>query len=191
MFGEENSVQTVAPGGVPGKSGLLPIVAVLALGVSCGIAGAMLWSRRVSKPTSTPAVVSPVAASTVPVDSTPELRRVSIQEIEGRTQVTLTLDQMVPYDAHRLSNPYRIYVDLHGLHIAPELSRTVQVDAGGIQRIRMAQTQADAVRVVLDVNSPFRYSIAPQSNPPRLVMEMISGHAGAEAKLQKSKSAAQ
>ncbi len=103
-------------------------------------------------------------------------------------QVTLALDQMVPYDAHRLTDPYRIYVDLHGLHLARELSQTVQVNTGGVQRIRIAQTQPDTVRVVLDLDSAFRYTATAQNSPPRLVMEMTAGKN--RAKLDKAKTTA-
>ncbi len=183
MFGEGNSVPEQAPGRALG--GALPIVAVLALGAVCGVAGAMLWSRGTPRRASVPVVAPPLAAAAAPADTTPQLRQVSIQQINGRMQVTIALDQMVPYDAHRLADPDRIYVDLHGLHIAREVSHTMQVNTGGVQRIRIAQTQPDTVRVVLDLDSSFRYTVTTQSSPPQLLMAMTA--ARNRAKLDKTK----
>ncbi len=175
------------------SSSLLPVVAVLVLGAICGIAGAMLWSRGTIRPRSAPAVAPPAVATlaAAPADNMPQLRRVSAEEVKGHMQVSFAFDQMVPYDAHRLNDPYRIYVDLHGLHLAREISQTVQVNAGGIQRIRTAQTQPDTVRVVLDLDSSSRYSITAVSSPPQLLLEVIPAKSGAKAKPQKTKPAAQ
>ncbi len=190
MFGGHNIVQE--QGSQRALSSLLPVVAVLVLGAICGVAGAMLWSRGTIRPRSAP-VAAPLPASAAPVpapaDNTPQLRKVSAEEVKGRMQVTFALDQMVPYDAHRLTDPYRIYVDLHGLHLAHELSHTLQVNAGGIQRVRMAQAQPDTVRVVLDLDSSSRYSITAVSSPPQLVLEVIP--AKSAKKLQKTNPAAQ
>ena len=189
MFGPQNIAREPASGRTPG--GVLPILGVLALGVICGIVGAMLWSRNAIRPASAPAQATVAPAAPVPAPATPLLRRVAIQEVNGRMQVALALDQVVPSDAHHLNNPDRVYVDLHGLRIAPELSHTMEVNAGGIQRIRIAQTQADTVRVVLDLDSSFRYTVAPQNDPPRLLVELMPGKTGGQAKLENAKPAIQ
>ncbi len=191
MLGDENIARQQVPGRAPGS--VLAIVGVLALGVVCGVAGALLWSRNTTRPVSAPATPWPVIAPapTAAAPAIPLLRRVAIQEVNGRVQVALALDQVVPSDAHRLNNPDRVYVDLHGLRIAPELSHTMEVNAGGIQRIRIAQTRDDTVRVVLDLNSSFRYTVAPQNDPPRLLVELMPGKTGGQAKLETAKPAVQ
>ena len=132
-------------------------------------------------PVPTPAVSNPPTAvaaqpavSTQPVVGTQRvLRSVTFQLVEGNAQVTLLLDQTIPYDAHRLDQPDRVYLDLHGVRLAPDLAgKTLFVNRGGVSKIRMAQSQPETVRVVLDLEKRFDYSVAQQNNPPGLVVKL-------------------
>ena len=116
----------------------------------------------------------PPAVSTQPAVGTQRvLHSVAFHLVEGNAEVTLVLDQPIPYDAHRLDHPDRIYLDLHGAHLAPDLSgKTVLVNKGGVSKIRMAQSQPDTVRVVLDLEKRFDYSVVEKSNPPGLVVKL-------------------
>ena len=88
-------------------------------------------------------------------------------------QVTIGLDQPVAYDAHRLDHPDRVYVDLHDVRLAPELAgKTVFVNDGGLSDVRLAPTQANTVRVVLDLQRRFDYTVAQQTNPAALVLKL-------------------
>lgn len=116
------------------------------------------------------AIPAPVAAPAV--TNKPAVRQVTMR-IEGNIELTITLDQPVPYDAHRLDHPDRVYVDLHGAHLGPELSRkTFFVNSGGVSNIRLALTQPDTVRAVVDLEKRFDYTIASQTNPAILVLEL-------------------
>ncbi|HEX6497241.1 MAG TPA: AMIN domain-containing protein, partial [Acidobacteriaceae bacterium] len=86
------------------------------------------------------------------------------------TRVAIDLQDQVQYEAARVPNPDRIYFDLHGARVAPELlGRTVNVtDDGFLQRIRVAQFSNDVTRIVLDVNQVSEYSAFFLPNPWRL-----------------------
>jgi N-acetylmuramoyl-L-alanine amidase len=81
------------------------------------------------------------------------------------------------YEAARVPNPDRIYFDLHGARVAPELiGRTVDVtDDGFLRRIRVAQFSNDVTRIVLDVNQVTEYSAFFLPNPWRLIIDIHGG----------------
>jgi N-acetylmuramoyl-L-alanine amidase len=95
------------------------------------------------------------------------------------TRVAIDLQDQVQYEAARVPNPDRIYFDLHGARVAPELiGRTVDVtDDGFLQRIRVAQFSNDVTRIVLDVNQVTEYSAFFLPNPWRLIIDIHGGAA--------------
>ncbi|HEX4311827.1 MAG TPA: N-acetylmuramoyl-L-alanine amidase [Acidobacteriaceae bacterium] len=90
------------------------------------------------------------------------------------TRVAIDLQQEVRYQAARVSNPDRIFFDLSGTRLSPELSgRAVEVtDDGFLTRIRAAQTSVNTTRIVLDVSSLSDYSAFFLQNPSRLVIDV-------------------
>jgi len=125
-----------------------------------------------------PVVSEQPATSEKPsVGGQPAVRRIETKLVHGHLQLTITLDQVVPYDAHRLDHPDRIYVDLHGAHLAPGLSsHTAIKKQGGVSNIRLGQIPPDTVRVVLDLDKRFDYSITQQTNPAALVLKLTPHH---------------
>ncbi|MFL6428855.1 MAG: N-acetylmuramoyl-L-alanine amidase [Acidobacteriaceae bacterium] len=93
------------------------------------------------------------------------------------TRVAIDLQDQVQYEAARVPSPDRIYFDLHGARVAPELlGRTVNVtDDGFLQRIRVAQFSNDVTRIVLDVNQVTEYSAFFLPNPWRLIIDIHGG----------------
>jgi N-acetylmuramoyl-L-alanine amidase len=93
------------------------------------------------------------------------------------TRVAIDLQDQVQYEAARVPNPDRIYFDLHGARVAPELiGRTVDVtDDGFLRRIRVAQFSNDVTRIVLDVNQVTEYSAFFLPNPWRLIIDIHGG----------------
>ncbi len=90
------------------------------------------------------------------------------------TRVAIDLGDDVQYEAARVPNPDRIYFDLHGSQLAPEIagkSFTV-TDTGFLKRIRTAQYSKDVARVVLDVNDVQDYSAFLLPNPYRLIIDI-------------------
>jgi N-acetylmuramoyl-L-alanine amidase len=90
------------------------------------------------------------------------------------TRVAIDLQDQVEYEAARVPNPDRIYFDLHGTRVAPELiGKMVNVtDNGFLERIRVAQFSNDVTRVVLDVNQVTEYSAFFLPNPWRLIIDI-------------------
>ncbi len=73
-----------------------------------------------------------------------------------------------------MPGPDRIYFDLHGAKLAPELiGKSFRVtDDGFLRRIRVAQSSGDMTRVVLDVNDVTEYSAFLLPNPYRLIIDI-------------------
>jgi N-acetylmuramoyl-L-alanine amidase len=90
------------------------------------------------------------------------------------TRIAIDLQDEVPYEASRVSNPDRIFFDFHGAKLAPQLAgKAVSVTDGGfLQRIRAAQFTGDVVRVVLDVTDVSDYSAFWLPNPSRLIIDI-------------------
>jgi N-acetylmuramoyl-L-alanine amidase len=96
------------------------------------------------------------------------------------TRVAIDLGDSVTYEAARVPNPDRIYFDLHGTKLAPELvgkSFTV-TDDGFLKKVRAAQYTDDVTRVVLDVNDVTEYSAFLLPNPYRLIIDIHGSKAG-------------
>ncbi|MGA8530299.1 MAG: N-acetylmuramoyl-L-alanine amidase [Acidobacteriaceae bacterium] len=128
-----------------------------------------------------PPTAAPVFAD-LPMNAPPPPRRGKIPLITGirhwstpdYTRVAIDLQQEVRYQAARVSDPDRIFFDLYGTRLSPELTgRPVEVtDDGFLTRIRAAQSSHNTTRIVLDVSSVSDYSAFFLSNPPRLIIDV-------------------
>jgi hypothetical protein len=179
-----NCMNTLHSSEQPGDSGnngqrvsvSLAVTLSLLAGVVLGIVAYRYAATRGKAGTGSQAPVAaapPAPVASASLSNKPAVLRVDPQLIDGKMQVTISLDQLVPYDAHRLDHPDRVYIDLHGVRLAPELTgQTLFVNKGGVADIRMAQTQPDAVRAVVDLEKRFDYSVAQQSNPAALVLKL-------------------
>jgi N-acetylmuramoyl-L-alanine amidase len=96
------------------------------------------------------------------------------------TRVAIDLGDSVTYEAARVPNPDRIYFDLHGTKLAPELigKSFAVTDDGFLKKIRAAQYSDDVTRVVLDVNDVTEYSAFLLPNPYRLIIDIHGSKAG-------------
>ncbi len=90
------------------------------------------------------------------------------------TRIAIDLEHVVKYEAGRIPNPDRIFFDLHGAKLSPELiGKTVEVEGGGfLRRIRMGQYTRNITRVVLEVDSVSEYSAFLLPDPYRLVVDI-------------------
>jgi N-acetylmuramoyl-L-alanine amidase len=93
------------------------------------------------------------------------------------TRVAIDLGDNVTYEAARVPNPDRIFFDLHGTRLAPELvGKSFSVtDDGFLKKVRAAQYSDDVTRVVLDVNDVTEYSAFLLPNPYRLIIDIHGG----------------
>ena len=92
--------------------------------------------------------------------------------VDDQVQLTIRLGEMVRYEAHRLENPDRIYIDLHGAQLAPGTGRNIAVKQGGLADIRLGKIPPRTARVVLDLNQRFDYAVTEQADPPALVFKL-------------------
>lgn len=89
------------------------------------------------------------------------------------TRVAIDLEQEVKYEAGRVSNPDRIFFDLHDTKLASTLvGKSFEVSDGFLRRVRIAQFQKGMVRVVLEVDDISDYSAFLLPNPYRLIIDI-------------------
>ena len=89
------------------------------------------------------------------------------------TRVAIDLEQEVKYEAGRVSNPDRIFFDLHDTKLASTLAgKTFDVSDSFLRRVRVAQFQKNMVRVVLEVDAVSDYSAFLLPNPYRLIIDI-------------------
>ncbi|MDR3745288.1 MAG: N-acetylmuramoyl-L-alanine amidase [Acidobacteriaceae bacterium] len=128
-------------------------------------------------PTGTTALGSPIAVA--PTSGRRSGRRALVTGIRHwstatYTRVAIDLGDSVTYEAARVPNPDRIYFDLHGTKLAPELvgKSFAVTDDGFLKKVRAAQYSDDVTRVVLDVNDVTEYSAFLLPNPYRLIIDI-------------------
>ena len=89
------------------------------------------------------------------------------------------------------TNPDRLWIDLVGTRLHPNLARRVfPVGDGLLEQVRIAQNRDDVVRVVLDFKDVWEHQVFYLDNPTRLVIDVRGqaragplGHAAAAAAL--------
>ncbi|HEV7501407.1 MAG TPA: AMIN domain-containing protein, partial [Vicinamibacteria bacterium] len=92
---------------------------------------------------------------------------------ESSTRVVLDVEKAVHYKCDRISSPERLWVDLEGTRLHPNLvGRTFPVGDGLLEKIRIGQNKDDVVRVVLDFKDVKDHTIFYLENPTRLVVDV-------------------
>ena len=180
VFGETKSLVPEEEGRSPRPVRLrvprvvLEVLAGVLVGLLIGTAGGPLVYRATRPHTSQPAMAPrSVAAQPAVAANKPAVRRVEYESVNGKPQVTIVLDQMVAYDAHRLDHPDRVYIDLHDARLAPEIAgKTIFANKGDLSTIRLAQSQPDTVRIVLDLDKRLDYAVNKQMDPAAFVLQL-------------------
>jgi N-acetylmuramoyl-L-alanine amidase len=122
----------------------------------------------------------PVTAETQPPDRhtlqlmpLPLMTKIRHWSTPDYTRVAIDLEQEVKYEAGRVPNPDRIFFDLHGIKLAPDLvGKAFEVEDGFLHKIRVAQFKPGLARVVLDVDDVAEYSAFLLPNPYRLIIDI-------------------
>ena len=97
------------------------------------------------------------------------------------TRVTIDLENSVEFTSGRISNPDRIFFDLHAARLTPEVARnSIHVEGDLLTAVRLAQNHAGVVRVALDVNGVKDYTAVLTNNPPQLVIDLFGNSFGSE-----------
>ena len=86
--------------------------------------------------------------------------------------VVVDLQDQVQYEAHRLTNPERIYFDLHDTTMAPGVIHTYEIGDALLVRVRLAQLTPSITRVVLETKGSPNFSVSLEPHPYRLVVEV-------------------
>jgi N-acetylmuramoyl-L-alanine amidase/putative methionine-R-sulfoxide reductase with GAF domain len=112
-------------------------------------------------------------ASPQEVAKMPRITSVRHWSSADSSTVVLDIEDQVQYEAHRLSNPDRIYFDLHDTALSPELAgKTIEIGDALLARVRLAQPVSGLTRVVLETRGNSTYSVSLEPNPYRLVVQV-------------------
>jgi len=89
------------------------------------------------------------------------------------TRVAIDVEQEVKYDSQRISNPDRIFFDLHDTKLASTLvGKTFDVDDGFLKKVRVAEFQPGRTRIVLEVDNLASYDAFLLPDPYRLIIDI-------------------
>jgi N-acetylmuramoyl-L-alanine amidase/putative methionine-R-sulfoxide reductase with GAF domain len=103
----------------------------------------------------------------------PEVTGIRHWSTAESSTVVIDLQDQVQYEAHRLTNPERIYFDLHDTRLAAELfGKSLEIGDTLVQRVRVAQPIPGITRVVLETKGASNFSVSLEASPYRLVVEI-------------------
>jgi N-acetylmuramoyl-L-alanine amidase len=92
---------------------------------------------------------------------------------EATTRVVVYLERKVEIQSDRAYGPDRLWVDLVGTRLHPNLAqRTFPVGDGLLEQVRIAQNRDDVVRVVLDFKEVSEHQVFQLDDPVRLVIDV-------------------
>jgi N-acetylmuramoyl-L-alanine amidase len=118
----------------------------------------------------------PVQEAALPTPPPPGLAQVYNLRFwsgETSTRVVLDLEHEVKIRSDRIRDPDRLWIDLAGTRLHPNLSdRAFPVGDGLLKQVRVGQNRDDVVRVVLDFKDVKDYSFFYLQNPTRLVVDV-------------------
>ena len=106
------------------------------------------------------------------------------------TRVAIDVEDEVKYEAGRVPNPDRIFFDLADTKLASVLvGKSFDVQDGFLKKIRVAQYQPGATRVVLEVADVSDYSAFLLPNPYRLIIDIHGRQPQSQTLIAKANSA--
>jgi N-acetylmuramoyl-L-alanine amidase len=118
----------------------------------------------------------PAQAASLPSPPPPGLAQVFNLRFwsgDASTRLVLDVERQVPIVHDRINNPDRLWVDLSGARLHPNLKdRKFPVGDGLLEQVRIAQNKDDVVRVVLDFKDVKDYSVLYLQDPIRLVVDV-------------------
>ena len=92
---------------------------------------------------------------------------------DSSTRVVIDIEKEVQYRYDRIADPDRLWIDLPGTRLHPNLAhRSFPVGDGLLEQVRIGQNRDDVVRVVLDFKDVKDHSIFYLENPLRLVVDV-------------------
>jgi N-acetylmuramoyl-L-alanine amidase len=119
---------------------------------------------------------APAQAVSLPTAPPPGLARVFNLRFwsgESSTRVVLDVEKQVALRYDRIQAPDRLWVDLVGTRLHPNLTdRSFPVGDGLLRQVRVAQNREDVVRIVLDFKEVRDHSVFYLDNPTRVVIDV-------------------
>jgi N-acetylmuramoyl-L-alanine amidase len=97
------------------------------------------------------------------------------------TRVVVDLDGTAEFTRNRLTNPDRLFFDIKNCRL-PSRDKSVPVNDGTLNSIRMAQYNDKTVRVVLEMNNFRKYSAFTLDDPNRLVIDIYKNKSSSSVK---------
>jgi N-acetylmuramoyl-L-alanine amidase len=95
---------------------------------------------------------------------------------DSSTRVVIDVERRVDLESDVARDPDRLWVDLRGTRLHPNLARRVfPVGDGLLEQVRIAQNRDDVVRVVLDFKDVWEHQVFYLENPTRLVIDVQGG----------------
>jgi N-acetylmuramoyl-L-alanine amidase len=89
------------------------------------------------------------------------------------TRVVVDVERQVAIKHDRIENPDRLWIDLDGTHLHPNLTdRAFPVGDGLLEQVRIGQNRDRVVRVVLDFKDVKDHQVFYLDNPTRLVIDV-------------------
>jgi N-acetylmuramoyl-L-alanine amidase len=190
---EENEVPEMFPETIPAeKSRVVRVMLPLALAGLAAVGG-LWWKLSHHSAETSHQVVSAAAPTTTSASSPADLDYTPATPLADKSgsekgsavtgirhwsaadssTVVIDLQDQVQYEAHRLSDPERIYFDLHDTALAADLAnKSIAVQDALLVRIRAAQPVSGITRIVLETKVASDYSVSLEQNPYRLVVEI-------------------
>ncbi len=129
------------------------------------------------------------AAASAPGGTPAQVKNLRFWTGDSSTRVVLDLERPVTLHHDRIGNPDRLWIDLLGTRLDPELKdRTFPVGDGLLERVRIGPNRDGVVRMVLDFKSVSDYNIFYLRDPARLVVD-VKGDGVADPRRAESSSA--
>jgi N-acetylmuramoyl-L-alanine amidase len=92
---------------------------------------------------------------------------------DSSTRVVIDLERKVPIKSDRIADPDRLWIDLAGARLHPNLkARSFPVADGLLEKIRIAQNKDDVVRIVLDFKDVKEHNVFYLEDPTRLIIDV-------------------
>ena len=100
------------------------------------------------------------------------VRNVATQTVGGHTFVSVHLTGPAQFQAHELTNPDRIYIDLHGVEVSPELKDAKIAGVGPVADFRFSKSADNVARLVMVLDAPCTYLVSVTSDPYVIVFDV-------------------
>ena len=123
-------------------------------------------------------VLALLAAGSLSSVAGPPLRVTAVRHwsLADATRVAVEVSGDFKFRSERLHNPERVFFDITGARpsIGGKRIYSEAVSDKLVSRVRVAETQPDVTRVVLDLTGPVEFTASHLSNPDRLMIELRS-----------------